>query len=99
MKERERLEHSALLPETRGLLRTIEERTDRVVEIRAEPAIRGHARASYVVSDPDRSRHLILYDPRYASSLDHLIAHECGHIVRFAAGAAAEHLVPVATPL
>jgi len=78
-------------------LRDVEEQTGRTVEILPEPAIRGRGRAIYVVTDPDPSRHLILYDPEQRKYLDHLVAHECGHIIRFATAAPEDRVVPVMT--
>jgi hypothetical protein len=86
-----------LLPDTYGLIRDVQEQTGRVVEILPEPAIRGRGRAIYVVTDPDPERHLVLYDPRERRHLDHLVAHECGHILRFAEAAPADRVVPVMT--
>jgi hypothetical protein len=74
----------ALLPDTRELLDEIKRCTGVPVLIRESMELHGRARATYVASDADRSRHLLLYDPEYARFLDHLVAHECGHIVRFA---------------
>ncbi|MBI5263600.1 MAG: hypothetical protein HY852_17465 [Bradyrhizobium sp.] len=67
------------------------------VELRADPSVRGHGRAVYRASDPDTSRQLILYDPRFERFLDHLVAHECGHIARFACASPADCVVPVLT--
>lgn len=75
-----------LLPETQRVLHSIEERTGRPVAIRAEPAIRERGRAIYVVSDPNPDRHL-----------DHLVAHEAGHILRFAEADASARVVPATT--
>ncbi len=95
MSERPRYEQPSLLPETRRLLRDVEERTRRPVEVRPDAAVRERGRAIYVVTDPDRSRHLVLYDPRHEPFVDHLVAHECGHIVRFADAKAEDQRVPV----
>jgi len=85
MKERVHHERDNLHPELGGLLRDIEVYTGRKVDIQPDWAIRDRARAVYVVTDPDPTCHLILYDPKYERHLGHLVAHECGHIVRFAA--------------
>ena len=97
MKERDRTEHPALLTATEALLSEVEQLTGRTVEIRSESAIRGRGRAIYVVTDPDPTRHLILYDPQHQSDLDHLVAHECGHIQRFALAAPSDRTVAVMT--
>lgn len=83
MKEREHRYENKLHPELRALVSEIEQQTGRSVVIQPSRAIRDRARAVYVVSDPDITRHRILYDPMFEAHLDHLVAHECGHIVRF----------------
>lgn len=97
MHERLRPEPPALRPATRELLRSVEERTGRPVVVRPEPAIRERGRAIYVVSDPDPSRHLVLYDPAHRRFLDHLLAHEAGHILHFNDAPASERRLPVVT--
>ncbi len=97
MRERARHEHLRFLDETRGLLSEVERETRRPVEIRADPRVRHSGRAVYVATDPDPTRHLILYDPQQERHLDHLVAHECGHILRFAAARPEERLVPMVT--
>lgn len=98
MTERPEREHQRrLLPETQRLLRSIEERTGRPVVIRAEPAIRERGRAIYVVSDPNPDRHLVLFDPQHTRFLDHLVAHEAGHIRRFAEADAGARVIPATT--
>jgi len=85
MKEHALHERDSLHPELAAFLCEIEVSTGRRVDIQANRALRDRARAVYVVSDPDPNRHLILYDPKYEEHVNHLVAHECGHIVRFAA--------------
>jgi hypothetical protein len=98
MKERPVWEdYESLLPDTHRLIRHVEEQTGRTVEIQPEPAIRGRGRAIYVVTDPDPDRHLILYDPAERRFLDHLVAHECGHILRFAEAEPGARVVPIMT--
>lgn len=99
MQERERSEPQPrqLLPETRRLLADTERLTGRPVEIRPDPAVASRGRAIYVVSDPDRTRDLVLFDPDHTRFLDHLVAHECGHIRHFSEAQADERTVPVLT--
>jgi hypothetical protein len=97
MKERRTSELLQILPDTRRLLDEIQQQTGRPVEIQPDPSVRGRGRAIYVVTDPDLSRHLVLFDPEQAAHLNHLVAHECGHIVRFAAAEPGERRVPVMT--
>src|SRR3990172_11190295 len=97
MKERNHYERESLLPGTRRLVSEIERQSGRPIEIRADPAIGGRGRAMYAVTDPDLTRHLILYDPAEARHLDHLVAHECGHIKRFAESRPEARAVPLVT--
>ncbi len=96
MTERARQE-PVLLPDTRDLLEEIRRCTGVPVEVRADPSVRGHGRAVYAATDIDTSRHLILYDPKFESFLDHLGGHECGHLVRFACASSVDRVVPVLT--
>ena len=84
MTEREFHHDDRLHPQLMDVISEIEHETGRKIDIQASRAIRDRARAVYVVSDPDPTRHLIIYDPRFERYLNHLVAHECGHIVRFA---------------
>jgi hypothetical protein len=96
MAERRTGEHQ-LLPDTRRLLAEVEAETGRRVDIRADAAVRARGRAIYVVTDPDPERHLILFDPKEQPYLDHLVGHECGHILRFARAEPEDRTVPVMT--
>jgi hypothetical protein len=95
MSERAAFEPGLLLPATLRLVQFVEEETGRPLDIRTDSAIRGRGRAIYVVSDPDPDRHLVLVDPAESKYLDHLIAHEAGHILRFHSAKAGERVVPV----
>ena len=97
MRERFEPEQSALLPETLRLLSKVELETGRQINIRPDEAIRGRGRAIYVVSDPNPDRHLILFDPAESRFLDHLVAHESGHILRFHRAEPQERVIPVLT--
>jgi hypothetical protein len=97
MKERITDDRLKLLPITRTLLDEIEEATARPVVIRADARVRERGRSVYVASDPDLTRHLILYDPAQERHLDHLVAHECGHISRLASVDPCERVAPVLT--
>lgn len=98
MNERARHDCDNLHPELVALLREIEVETGRRVDIQANRAIRDRARAVYVVTDPDPTRHLILYDPKYEAHLSHLVAHEGGHIRRFASASPDDRTVAKMTP-
>jgi hypothetical protein len=94
MTERPRHEPT-LHHDTRELLEEIRRCSGVPVELRADSSVRGHGRAVYRASDSDTSRHLILFDPKFERFLDHLVAHECGHIVRFSCASRSERAVPV----
>ena len=87
----------SLHPDTQHLLDEIRIHTGLPVDIHPQPALRGQARAVYVVGDPAAERHRVFYDPKYKRYLDHLIAHECGHIVRLSAASQSERVIPVVT--
>jgi hypothetical protein len=95
MTERDGQERATLLPVTRELLSEVEASTGLPIRVIASERIRGHGRAIFAASDPDPSRHLIIYDPKYEAFLDHHVAHECGHIVRFSAASESERCLPV----
>lgn len=90
-------DYERLLPDTHRLIRHVEEQTGRIVEIQPEPAIRSRGRAIYVVTDPDPDHHLILYDPAERRFLDHLVAHELGHVREFAEAEPEDRVVPIMT--
>ena len=77
------------------MLADVESRTGKPVELRPEPQLDGRARGTYAVSDPDRSRHLLLYDPAKIDLLDHIVPHELGHVEMFESADPAGRLVPV----
>lgn len=95
--ERERNLHHELLPETQRLLADVEQLTGRPVVVRADASVASRGRAIYVVSDPNPDRHLVLYDPNEIRFLDHLVAHEAGHMMHFKEAAPADRRVPVVT--
>jgi hypothetical protein len=87
-----------LLPVTRELVAEVERLSGLPVVIEPRAELRGKARAAYAVSDPDRSRHLVLYDPQFERFLDHMVAHECGHIVRYCAASPDDARILVQNP-
>ncbi len=95
--EHERYAHHELLPETRALIAAVERQSGRGVVVRADPQVASRGRAIYVVSDPDVSRDLVLYDPSERRHLDHLVAHEVGHVIHFSEPRPADRRVPVLT--
>lgn len=97
MAERPKPITDRLMPETKALLQNIENQTGHQVEVRLDHAIRERGRAIYVVTDPNSEHHLVLVDPFYEQYLDHLVAHEAGHIIRFAESEPDSRLVPVFT--
>lgn len=97
MKEQQPRPEARLLPVTQELLQEIHQLTGMAVSIRPEPALHGQARAVYIAADPSAEQHRVLYDPQYERHLDHLVAHECGHIVRLAAASRADRVIPVMT--
>jgi len=76
------------------VIEDVERTTGKPVVLRPELGLRGKAHASYAASDPDESRHLILYDPEFASSINHLVPHELGHVSLFAYAGNRDRLLP-----
>lgn len=97
MSERPGPELPHLKPDTQRLIEETEAVTGRPLDIRPDASIRGRGRAIYVVSDPDPVRHHVLYDPAESTFLDHLVAHEIGHIRRFHAAKPEQRVIPVLT--
>lgn len=97
MNERSPIEHSSLRPETAQLLDSIESETGIPVLIRADGKIRGYGRAAYIVTDSNPEYHNILVDPAKSRFIDHLVAHESGHILRFYRVQPEDREVPVLT--
>lgn len=94
MQEQERREHQNLLPDTLALIAETELLSGRPIEIRADFSVADRGRAIFVVTDPNPKRDLVLYDPAKARFIDHLIAHECGHIREFAEASDDERRLP-----
>ncbi|MFN0146548.1 MAG: hypothetical protein ACKVT1_08565 [Dehalococcoidia bacterium] len=76
------------------MIQDVERTTGKPVVLRAERGLEGRAHATYSASDPDQSRHLILYQPGFEAYLNHLVPHELGHVQLFAAARPPERLLP-----
>lgn len=97
LQEFERPQPTELHPATRELIATVENQTGLPIEIRQVPYLKSKGRAMYTVSDPDTSRHLVLVDQDEKRHLDHLVAHEIGHILQFDEMPADQRKLPVVT--
>ncbi len=75
------------------MIAKVEADTGRVVVLRPEPGLHGKARGAYVASDPDRSRHLVVYDPAAMEFINHIVPHEIGHIRQYESAAIGERPV------
>lgn len=71
----------------------VEAETGTPVVVRQEPGLHGKASGAYVASDPDPSRHLIVYDPAQSRYLNHIIPHELGHLKQHVAAAPEQRMV------
>lgn len=96
MQEFERPQPTGLLPATRELIATVETQTGLPIEIR-QANLKSKGRAMYAASDPDTSRHLVLVDLDEKRHIDHLVAHEIGHILQVSEMPADKRKLPVAT--
>ncbi len=86
-----------LLPTTRGLLNEAQELVGTAIELWPVPALANDARAQLHLPRGGRQEIVILYSERYQEHLDHLIAHELGHLRRLWLAPPEERLVPIST--
>lgn len=79
---KESLPVGRLLPETLSILSEVEGATGKPLELKADRSIWHNARATVRIAGKDSRSHVLLYDPRYETDLDYLVAHEAGHLLR-----------------
>ena len=53
--------------------------------------------AVWKISEANDCNHIIRYNPRYSRHIDHIVAHEAGHILRFYEANSEEQLIPYST--
>ncbi len=97
MKERLSEQTPALLPATRSLLNEAQGLVGTAIEVWPVPALANDARAQLHLPRGGRQEFVILYSERHQEHLDHLIAHELGHLRRLWLAPPEERLVPVST--
>lgn len=88
----------SLLPATQLLIRRTELTTGRRIRIDTARSLSGHVRAVYAVSESDNHTDVIRVAPAERDHIDHLIAHELGHVRQLAAAPFDERTVPVVSP-
>lgn len=88
----------SLLPATQLLIRRTELTTGRRIRIDTARGLAGHVRAVYAVSESDNQTDVIRVAPAERDHIDHLIAHELGHVRQLATAPFDERTVPVVSP-
>ena len=83
---------------TLRILGLVERRTGAPVYLLADPSLTGFESANVRFADEKVPVHAIRLDPYYSGFLNHLVAHECAHIIRWSAAAPSERLLPTLTP-
>lgn len=98
MRERINERTPALLPATRSFLREAEELVATSLEVWPVPVLGNDARALLRLPRGRQRSYVILYSERHAEHLDHLIAHELGHLRRLHDAPPPERVVPISSP-
>ena len=78
----ERQHHHDLLTDTRAILSRAEELTGTPIRLIADTSLGDLAQARLKLASAPDAPHEIRFNPKDARSRDHLIAHECGHLLR-----------------
>jgi len=81
-----------LISETRGILNTVEELTAKKFKFIPNNKITSHAKLK--MAREDMENHIIYYKEGVDQRINHIIAHECGHILRIYEAAPSERLIP-----
>jgi len=81
-----------LISETREILNTVEELTAKKFKFIPNNKITSHAKLK--MAREDMENHIIYYKEGVDQRINHIIAHECGHILRIYEAAPSERLIP-----
>lgn len=81
-----------LIPETRDILNTVEELTEKKFRFIPNNKITSHAKLK--MAREDMENHIVYYKEGVDQRINHIIAHECGHILRIYEAAPSERLIP-----
>jgi len=81
-----------LIPETKEILKNVEELTKKKFKFIPNSKITSHAKLK--IARNDMENHIVYYKEGASQSINHIIAHECGHIIRIYEAAPSERLIP-----
>jgi hypothetical protein len=86
----------SIIPAIDQIAEEVVDVTGKEIEFRARNDLQVHA--STKVARERMPRHIIVFKASEGARLNHLIAHECGHILRMMRAAPEERVVPAQTP-
>lgn len=81
-----------LIPETREILKNVEEMTKKKFKFIPNSKITSHAKLKMARNDMEH--HIVYYKEVSSQNINHIIAHECGHIIRLFEVTSSERLIP-----
>ena len=81
-----------LIPETREILKDVEELTNKKFKFIPNSKITPHAKLKMARNDMEH--HIVYYKEGASQNINHIIAHECGHIIRLFEASPSERLIP-----
>ncbi len=81
-----------LIPETKEILKKIENLTNKTFRFIHNNEITSHAKLKMARNDMEN--HIVYYKEGASQSINHIIAHECGHIIRLFEASPSERLNP-----
>ena len=81
-----------LISETKEILKNVEGLTKKKFKFIPNSKITSHAKLK--MARDDMENHIVYYKEGVDQRIDHIIAHECGHIIRIYGVASSERLIP-----
>lgn len=81
-----------LIPETKEILEKVESLTEKRFKFIPNNEITSHAKLKMARNDMEN--HIVYYKEGASQSINHIIAHECGHIIRIFKSEPSERLIP-----
>jgi len=81
-----------LIPETKEILEKVESLTEKKFKFIPNNEITSHAKLK--MARKEMENHIVYYKEGASQSINHIIAHECGHIIRIFKSNPSERLIP-----
>lgn len=81
-----------LIPETKEILEKVESLTEKRFKFIPNNEITSHAKLK--MARKDMENHIVYYKEGASQSINHIIAHECGHIIRLFEASPSKRLIP-----